>query len=247
MDTEPPAPGTIITGPGAATATESKEPDAEEAPKAAGAEPKERARKDEEKKKDRSRGRSRSRRRRRDAAVRSDAEGRGHGVRLKPTSPVRPPSQQCPICWQWVASGAESRAQHQSSSARCKHWQAQKEEEEMEERARLRQRRRGEEQEGKGLCPRCGRSIRVSDLFATFQHYESCHPRFTDADLPPALLARVRAGSRRTRARTPGPSTPAETRRRRSPTADPPAIVVAVVKAALDHLSGQQKRHQSHQ
>ena len=80
----------------------------------------------------------------------------------------------------------------------------------MEERARLRQRRRGEEQEGKGLCPRCGRSIRVSDLFATFQHYESCHPRFTDADLPPALLARVRAGSRRTRARTPGPSTPAE-------------------------------------
>ena len=50
MDEEPPAPGTIITGPGAATATESKEPDAEEAPKAAGAEPKERARKDEEKK-----------------------------------------------------------------------------------------------------------------------------------------------------------------------------------------------------
>ena len=91
----------------------------------------------------------------------------------------------------------------------------------MEERARLRQRRR-EEQEGKRLCPRCGRSIRVSDLFATFQHYESCHPRFTDADLPPAFLARVRAGSRRTRARTPGPSTPAETRRRRSPTADPP-------------------------
>ena len=62
----------------------------------------------------------------------------------------------------------------------------------------------------------------------TLHCFCSFHPRFTDADLPAAFLARVRAGTRRMR--TPAPSRPlppacsaSETRRRRSPIkADPP-------------------------
>jgi hypothetical protein len=81
VDEEPPAPGTIITGPGAATATESKEPDAEEAPKAAGAEPKERARKDEEKKKGPIPGK---------VQVTTASQGRRSEVRRRRAGPWRP-------------------------------------------------------------------------------------------------------------------------------------------------------------
>ena len=134
------------------------------------------------------RGRSRSRRRR----AKKEAEPPLPSASRRPKSPEKSPEpdrsdtrQQCPICWQWISAGPYSLAQHQHSSQNCRNWQTAQTPPKKEER------------KDHGSCPRCGRSIRVGDLWATFQHYEAMHPRFTDADLPPAFLTRVRAGTRR--------------------------------------------------
>lgn len=123
----------------------------------------------------------------------------------------RPPSNA-----ETITAGQFALKQHQWMSARCQEWQ-QKEKYDSSvapDRASYGNRSVAPDRSrsiapgpDRVPCDRCGKAIR-SDDWAKFQHYEASHPEWTDHDLDPAYLERVRGGQRRARGQSTMPTRP---------------------------------------